>query len=102
MSGTMDEQVLQEGAGDSAEILNLTGCTLEEVLYRLSEDCAVIARKPDGSAAVIVGYDRYNTLLYNFETGEHYYYAMDDSTALFEQGGNVFISYVEKTTTGGE
>lgn len=102
LSGTMDEQVLQEGAGDSAEILNLTGCTLEEVLYRLSEDCAVIARKPDGSAAVIVGYDRYNTLLYNFETGEHYYYAMDDSTALFEQGGNVFISYVEKTTTGGE
>lgn len=102
LSGTLDEQALQDGVGDAAEVMNLTGCTLEEVLYRISEDCAVVARKPDGTAAVIVGYDRYNTLLYNFETGEHYYYAMDDSTALFEAGGNIFISYVEIPTTGGE
>lgn len=102
LSGTLDEQALQEGVGNRAEVMNLTGCTLEEVLYRISEDCAVVARRPDGTAAVIVGYDRYNTLLYNFETGEHYYYAMDDSTALFEAGGNIFISYVETPMTDGE
>lgn len=102
LSGTLDEKALQEELGDTAQVINLTGCTLEEILYQISSDRAVIARKPDGTAAVIVGYDRYNTRLYNFETGEHYYYAMDDSTALFEQGGNVFISYVEIPTTGGE
>lgn len=102
LSGTLDEQAIQESLGDSAEVMNLTGCTLEEILYQLSSDRPVIARQPDGTAAVIVGYDRYNTRLYKFDTGEHYYYAMDDSTALFEQGGNVFISYVEIPKTGGE
>lgn len=96
LSGTMDEQLLQAGLGETGDVMNLTGCTLEEVLYQLSKDRAVIARQPDGSVAVIVGYDRYNTLLYNFETGEHYYYGINDSTNLFLQGGNVFISYVEK------
>lgn len=98
LSGTMDEQVLQEGLGDSGDVMNLTGCTLDEILYQLSEDRAVVARKPDGTTAVIVGYDRYNTLLYNFETGEHYYYGINDSTNLFLEGGNVFLSYVEKPT----
>lgn len=96
LSGTMDEQLLQEGLGETADVMNLTGCSLDEILYQLSKDRAVIARQPDGSVAVIVGYDRYNTLLYNFETGEHYYYGINDSTDLFLQGGNVFISYVEK------
>lgn len=98
LSGTMDEQVLKEGLGENGDVMNLTGCTLEQILYQLSEDRAVIARNPDGTTAVIVGYDRYNTLLYNFETGEHYYYGMNDSTNLFAQGGNVFLSYVEKPT----
>lgn len=96
LSGTMDEGLLQEGLGNTGDVMNLTGCTLEEILYQLSKDRAVIARQPDGSVAVIVGYDRYNTLLYNFETGEHYYYGINDSTNLFLEGGNVFISYVEK------
>ncbi len=100
LSGTWNEQILQEGLGEAGDVMNLTGCTLEEVLYQLSEDRAVIARNPDGTAAVIVGYDRYNTLLYNFETGEHYYYGMNDSTSLFASGGNVFISYVEKPIGG--
>lgn len=100
LSGTMDEQALKDGLGESGDVMNLTGCTLEEVLYQISEDRAVIARNPDGTPAVIVGYDRYNTLLYNFETGEHYYYGMNDSTNLFASGGSVFISYVEKPAGG--
>lgn len=97
LNGVMDEDALQETLGDSADILNLTGCTLEEVLYQLSSDRAVMARKPDGTTAVIVGYDRYNTLWYDYATGEHTYYGINDSTNLFLAGGNVFLSYVEKT-----
>lgn len=96
LTGTMDETALQEALGDSADVLNLAGCTLEEVLYQLSCDRAVIARKPDGTTVVIVGYDRYNTLWYDYATGEHTYYGINDSTELFLAGGNVFLSYVEK------
>lgn len=96
LTGTMDEAALQEALGDSADVMNLTGCTLEEVLYQLSADRAVIARKPDGTTVVIVGYDRYNTLWYDYATGEHTYYGINDSTNLFLSAGNVFLSYVEK------
>lgn len=96
LNGVMNEAAIQEALGDSADVLNLTGCTLEEVLYQLSRDRAVMARRPDGTCVVIVGYDRYNTLWYDYATGEHIYYGINDSTDLFLAGGNVFISYVEK------
>ena len=44
---------------------------------------------------VIVGYDEYNTYLYDPVKGETYPYGMNDSTALFEAAGNIFISYIE-------
>lgn len=96
LNGTLDEDALQETLGDSADVLNLTGCTLEEVLYQLSSDRAVMARKPDGTSVVLVGYDRYNTLWYDAATGGHTYYGINDSTNLFLEAGNVFFSYVEK------
>ena len=49
---------------------------------------------PDTSV-VIVGYDAYNTWLLNTDSGEIYPYGMNDSTALFEQAGNIFLTYVE-------
>ena len=48
---------------------------------------------------MIVGYDRYNTLLYNFDTGEHYYMGINDSTEAMLKGGNVFVSYLESRPT---
>lgn len=99
LTGVIDSISLGEQVGEAADVVNLSGCTLKEVLYMVSCGSAVAARKEDGSTAVIVGYDRYNTLLYSFETGEHYYYGMNDSTALFEAGGNVFVSYIENRDT---
>ena len=44
---------------------------------------------------VIVGYDEYNTYLYDPATGQISPYGMNDSTALFESAGNVFLTYIE-------
>ncbi len=99
LSGEMNADQLQSGAGGDATVLNLTGCTLDQVLYLVSQGNAVVTRLADGKTAVIVGYDRYNTLLYNFDTGEHYYMGIKDSTKSMEQGGNVFVSYVESPAT---
>ena len=73
--------------------------TLDQVLYQLSQGRACVTKLADGSTAVIVGYDRYNTLLYNFDTGEHYYMGINDSTNSMLEGGNVFVSYIEKQAT---
>ena len=95
---TLDTNELKEGA-DGIRILDLSGCTLQQVLYEVSRGSVVRARTEDGGSALIVGYDPYNTLLYNEETGEHYYYGINDSTALFQAGGNVFVSYLEDKAT---
>ncbi len=97
--GSLVADELQKEVGDQAFIMNLSGCTLDQVLYEVSNGRAVVARLPDGQTTVIVGYDRYNTLLYNFADGSHYYMGINDSTAAFEAGGNVFISYVEPQKT---
>jgi hypothetical protein len=86
-------------SGSDTRVINLTGCTLDEVLYEVSQGRAVATRLADGSAAVIVGYDQYNTRLYNFSTGEHYYMGMNDSTASMQAAGNIFISYVAPQAT---
>ena len=98
-SGTIVADELQKAVGDEAVIMNLSGCTLSQVLYEVSMGRAVVTRLADGATTVIVGYDRYNTLLYNFADGSHYYMGINDSTAAFEAGGNVFVSYVEPQRT---
>ncbi|MBE5996264.1 MAG: hypothetical protein E7240_02775 [Lachnospiraceae bacterium] len=98
LSGSLD--ISELGAGqEGIRILDLSGCTLQQVLYEVSRGNAVRARTEDGGSALIVGYDPYNTLLYNETTGEHYYYGINDSTALFQAGGNVFVSYLEDKAT---
>ena len=64
-------------------------------LYFVSEGQAVAAKTPDGFA-LIVGYDFYNVLLYDPQKQETYYGGMNDSTALFENSGNEFITYIKK------
>jgi len=59
----------------------------------------VATRLADGTHTVIVGYDRYNTLLYNFEDGSHYYMGINDSTASMLAGGNIFVTYLENRAT---
>ncbi len=99
LGGQINADALQSAVGDKAAIMNLSGCTLDQVLYQVSQGRAVVTKLADGSTTVIVGYDRYNTLLYNYQTGEHYYMGINDSTASMEQAGNVFVSYVESQAT---
>ena len=99
LAGMLDETALQQELGDEYTVLNLSGCSLESVLYQVGMQRAVIARKPTGESVVIVGYDSYNTILYDPVTQETYYYGRDDSTALFTEAGNVFLGYIEKAET---
>jgi len=96
---TLNAADLQSTLGGSGTVMNLTGCTLEEALYQVSEGRPVIARTADGGTVLIVGYNRYNTRLYNYDTGEHYWYGINDSKTEFANGGNVFLTYIEPDKT---
>lgn len=92
----LDEATIQEIVGPDYLVMNLTGCTLSSVLYQISNGYPVAVRRGDGSSALIVGYDQYNTWLYDVETQEMKANGMKDSTAEFEAAGNMFMSYRKK------
>ncbi len=93
---SLDTNALQEALGDEGAIIDLSGCTLDSVLYEISAQRPVIAKTGDNTSVVIIGYDEYNTYLYDPVKGETYPYGMNDSKDLFDKAGNIFISYVEK------
>ncbi|MCB5386500.1 C39 family peptidase [Blautia glucerasea] len=95
-SASLDTNALQEALGDEGAIIDLSGCTLDSVLYEISAQRPVIAKTGDNTSVVIIGYDEYNTYLYDPVKGETYPYGMNDSKDLFDKAGNIFISYVEK------
>lgn len=94
-SGSLDLPTLSEGLKNVGTVIDLSGCTLDSVLYQVSARRPVVARTGAGNSTVIVGYDEYNTYLYDTATGEIKPYGMNDSKALFETAGNIFISYLE-------
>lgn len=94
-SGTLNLQVLQDELGDEGTVIDLTGCTQEEILYQISAQRPVIVKAENNETKVIVGYDQYNTLLYDPKTGETKYCGLGDGRKMFEEAGNVFISYID-------
>lgn len=91
-TGTTDAEKLQQDS--EKKVVDLSGCTLDQVLYFVSEGKPVIALTEAGPVT-IVGYDEYNTYLLDPDGTEWYYAGMNDSTAMFEAAGNIFISYME-------
>lgn len=91
-AGSFDENGLQENIDGT--VINLTGCTLQEALYYVSTGVPVWAYTSQ-EVVTIVGFDGYNTILYHPSTGEAGYKGIQDSTKLFEENGNQFITYIE-------
>ncbi len=91
-TGTMDIEELEESLGKVA--VDLTGCTLDQVLYFVSEGKAVIADTGNGTV-IITGYDDYGNLILLDPGGtETYFYGPNDSLQMFEAAGNKFVSYL--------
>lgn len=93
LAAPLDEAAIQSAVGENCTVMNLTGCTLSSVLYQISRGYPVMARSGEGSSVLILGYDQYNIWMYNAADQSLYPGGLNDSTALFESMGNVFMSY---------
>lgn len=76
-------------------VLDLSGCTLPQVLYYVSNNAPVYARTGPQDALLIIGYDAASIVVYHSDTDKYTRMSMDEATKLFENAGNIFISYVE-------
>ncbi len=94
--GDTIREILEENLED-ARVLELTGCSLDAVLYYVNKDIPVLASLNDGNAVLIVGFNELNTVLMDPLTGgTPYKMGMNDSTQMFEENGNRFITYQRK------
>lgn len=77
-------------------ILDLSGCSLDSVLYYVNMDIPVLALLDDGNAVLIVGFNELNIVVMDPMTGTLYKKGMNDSTEWLNENGNRFITYVRK------
>ena len=78
------------------KILDLSGVSLDAVLYYVANEEPVFAELKDGSAMLIVGYNEYNVVVMDPSRSEQVYkIGRNDAGKLFLQGGNRFMSSVE-------
>lgn len=88
--GILEENLVQ------AQILDLTGCSLDAILYYVNKDIPVLATLNDGNAVLVIGFNELNIVVMDPLTGTVYKKGMNDSKSWFEENGNCFITYVMK------
>lgn len=95
LSGSQGNQrEILQSVLDKALILNLNGCTVSQILYYVDQGSPVLSYDSEGQPVVIVGYDQYNVLLYDFGTEATYRKGLQDSQEFFGQAGSLFTSYL--------
>ncbi|MGO5549865.1 cysteine peptidase family C39 domain-containing protein [Wansuia hejianensis] len=95
LQAPIDEASVQQSLGEGYTVLNLTGCSLDNIYYQISNGYPVIAKISAEETAVIIGYDIYNIWLFTPATQEVKPVASDDAETLLASLGNVFVSYRE-------
>lgn len=76
------------------QVLDLSGCTLDAVLYYVNQDIPVLAILEDGEAVLVTGFNEFNVVIMEPSTGKLYKKGMNDATAWFAENGNHFITYM--------
>ncbi len=77
-------------------VLDLSGCSLDAVLYYVNMDIPVLAMLEDGNAVLITGFNELNIVVMDPTAGTLEKRGMNDSTQWLEENGNQFIAYIRK------
>ena len=87
-------QILEENM-TGVQVLDLSGSSLDAVLYYVNQDIPVLAILEDGEAVLVTGFNEFNVVIMEPSTGKLYKKGMNDSTTWFAENGNHFISYMK-------
>lgn len=93
--GREPEEILEE-KGQGMMALDLNGCSLDIILYYVAQDIPVLARMVDGSAVLVIGYNEYQIVVMNPQTGTNYKISMTEAERWFEENGNWFLAYLNQ------
>lgn len=77
-----------------AQRVDLTGCTLEQVLYVINKGCPVIALTDASHAILLTGYTRTDITYIDPASGGAYTVGVGDMESMVSGSGNTFIGYI--------
>lgn len=78
------------------EVLDLTGCSTEEILYYVSCGSPVFAMTGSEDAVLVIGYDSNNVVIFDPKAGTNYRKSLSDADEIFANAGNVFFTYLSR------
>ncbi len=85
--------ILENNISD-IQVLDLSGCNLESMLYYVNQDIPVLVTLDDGNAVLIIGFNEANIVIMDPQTGIPFKKGKNDSALWLEENGNNFITYI--------
>ena len=77
-------------------VLDLTGCSVDEILYYVSCGSPVFAMTGSNNAVLVIGYDSNNIVIFDPAIGTTYRKPLAEADEMFANAGNVFFTYLSK------
>lgn len=88
-------EILEENLTD-AQVLELSGVSLDAILYYVNQDIPVLATLKEDDAMLVIGFNELNIVVMNPNSGTVYKIGMNDAAQMFEEHGNLFVTYLMK------
>lgn len=94
-NGATPKSVLEDTLKDSV-VLDVSGCTVNEILFYVSQGSPVFAMTGSKSAVLVTGYSQTN--IYYFDPADHATKSMsiDAADERFTKAGNLFFTYLDR------
>ena len=81
---------------ENAQVLELTGCALDDVLYYVDKDIPVMVRLGQQKAVLITGFNDSEVVILDPDAGTLSKMKKKQAETIFEEAGNYYITYVPR------
>jgi len=88
-------EILNESMED-CQVLDLTGCTLDIVLYYINKDIPVLVMTDSSSAVLLIGYNETEVVIMDPVAGDIHKITREEAARWFESSGNGYITYLKR------
>ena len=94
-AGATPKQVIEDEIKD-AVVLDVSGCSVDEIIFYVSEGSPVFAMTGNKSAVLVTGYSASHIYYYDPETHSTKSKSFDEANKWFSDAGNIFFTYLVK------
>lgn len=94
-NGATPKSVLEDTLKDSV-VLDVSGCTVNEILFYVSQGSPVFAMTGSKSAVLVTGYSQSHIYYYDPTDGSTKSMLLEDADKLFTAAGNLFFTYLNR------